>query len=223
MWIRFSDYELRTAEDGTSYVCPSSGSIASFYDPMLMQEKLAVSVLDAAQKHKSDPGDDSIILTLVRSFGLPGFALDRPDEYVFPFGRKNAEVINPLLSQRGEECALVFSADYAEKYDDIVSWLDRIADQLSCTPASDGSGCGSVSGSDKEAPACMNLAEMAGQCICSLSEAGKLHVCVQCGKIYFSEDPESETCSKKCEFQYSVSDSAPASKKRFIGHLISGG
>ncbi len=227
-WIRFSDYEIRVSDDGTKYVCPVPGSSPVFYDPMLRPEKLAVAVLDAADKLKDsgigdaaaadrlkDSGtddataaqknraDDTIILDLVRSVGLPGFALGSAVNYEFPFGGSPASEKDILLSQRGPEYCVVFSESYAEKYDDIIAWLENIR------------------ASAVKGPDLTTLESIAEYCVCSLSGAGKLHVCAVCKKNYYSEDPESRTCSKVCGYQLVLRDPKACAEKGYYCQFFS--
>ena len=213
-WIRFSDYEIRVSDDGAKYVCPVPGSAPVFYDPMLKPEKLAVAALDAADRLK-DSGtddaaaaqknrtDDTIILDLVRSVGLPGFAVGSAGDHSFPFGGSPASEKDILLSQRGLEYCIVFSESYAEKYDDIIAWLENIR-----TSAVKG-------------PDLTSLKSIAEYCVCSLSEAGKLHICAVCKKNYYSEDPESRTCSKVCGYQLVLRDPKACAEKGYYCQFFS--
>ena len=211
IWRRFSDYEISISTDRTKYIRPVPNSTPAFYDPLSKLEKLASAVIAASVALKEDETNESVVLDFVRSFGLPGFALELQNDYVFPFGGTPTSVDDISLSRRGSEYICVFSPDYAEKYSDICNWLKTI--DFSADFAN------SISKDD----ACINLKNMTECCISSLVSAGKIRPCKYCGKYYYTEDPESETCSKVCEFQYSLSDSVSSSKKRYIGHLIGGG
>ena len=202
-WIVFSDYEIKLSEDGTKYVRPVPGSAHVIYDPMLKPQKLAVAVLDAIDSIKKDRSDEKAILDLVRCTGLPGFAAVSDAEYVFPFGGEAASGNDLLLAGRGSEYGFVFSEDYSEKYDDICRWLENIEDSLT------------------EKPDFTNLKSIAGYCICTLSEAGKLHRCPICKKNYFSEDAESKACSKTCEFQLLLKDKEACIDKGYYCHFFS--
>ena len=108
-WREFSEYEIRISDDGTKYVCPVPGSAAVFYDPMAKPDKLAIAVTNAAEAYLKDMTDESVVLDLVRSAGLPGFALGLSEDQVFPFGGSPAAKSDLLLAGRGPEYGTVFS------------------------------------------------------------------------------------------------------------------
>ena len=233
-WIKFSDYEICCTEDGTKYIRPVSGSAPVIYDPASKPDNLATKVMNTAKTFAKDEADETIVLDLICSIGLPGFALDSSEDYVFPFGGTPAADSDLRLAGRGPEYASVFSKDYAEKYDDVCSWLKKINASVSdscCFSApfskdadeadqADASACDAPLSKEADSTSLKSIAEY---CISSLAGEGKLHICVHCGKIYYTEDPESITCSKACDFQHIMSDPELIAQKGYCCHLIGGG
>lgn len=80
-WVRYSDYQWRTAEDGTLYIQPAPGASFTLYDAMENIEQLVLDALNAgrqlmgkAPKAQYKP----IVMEFIRKYGLLGMITALP-------------------------------------------------------------------------------------------------------------------------------------------------
>ena len=80
-WVRYSNYEWKTAERGKHYLLPAQGADPTPYDPMKDADHL---VLDAAEiglmlfHHKAEETIQAVMLSFARKYGLLGIMTALP-------------------------------------------------------------------------------------------------------------------------------------------------
>ena len=101
-WVRYSDYEWKTAEDGHKYLMPTPGAKPAVYDPIPVADNLTVDAINIGllSFHKT-PEDEirSAMLAFARSYGLLGLMTALPTTPKFIEYEKVYLLKNPFLRQ----------------------------------------------------------------------------------------------------------------------------
>jgi len=80
-WVRYSDYQWRTAEDGTLYITPAPGATFTLYDAMEVMEQLVLDALNVGRQLMGKAPNEQykpIIMDFVRKYGLLGMMTALP-------------------------------------------------------------------------------------------------------------------------------------------------
>lgn len=85
-WVRYSEYEWRTASDGTMYLTPADNAQPSIYDPLAEYQKIVLDAINIgrmeAQK-KSDAEIQKAIRQFALKYGLLGLMTALPTTPTF--------------------------------------------------------------------------------------------------------------------------------------------
>ena len=80
-WVRYDDYEWKSAADGHSYLLPASGSDPMPYDPMTVAEDLVLDAMDIGQllfTHQPEEIVKAAMRDFARKYGLLGIMTALP-------------------------------------------------------------------------------------------------------------------------------------------------
>jgi len=80
-WVRYSDYELKAADDGQRYVTPVLESKLTPYDPMANAETMIIDALNVGLlclERKENDKTQTSVLEFVSKYGLLGFMTALP-------------------------------------------------------------------------------------------------------------------------------------------------
>ncbi|HCA30989.1 MAG TPA: hypothetical protein DEP23_16250 [Ruminococcaceae bacterium] len=80
-WVKYSEYEIKKAADGTKYVKPTPNAKPSIYDPLKDAETLVLDALNVGLLLMGRKGDKSVqaaVMEFVHKYGLLGFMTALP-------------------------------------------------------------------------------------------------------------------------------------------------
>ena len=80
-WVRYSEYELKKAADGTKYIKPAPNAKPSIYDPLKDAENLVVDALNVGMLlmgRKNEKTVQAAVMEFVHKYGLLGFITALP-------------------------------------------------------------------------------------------------------------------------------------------------
>jgi len=80
-WVRYSEYELKKAADGTQYIKPAPNAKPSIYDPLKDAENLVVDALNVGMLlmgRKDKKSVQAAVMEFVYKYGLLGFMTALP-------------------------------------------------------------------------------------------------------------------------------------------------
>ena len=124
-WVRYSEYEWRTAEDGTLYLTPTKTAQPSIYDPLAEYQKIVLDAINIGRMGMSKKPDADIqkaIQQFAVKYGLFGLMTALPTtpnfmEYEAVYLPKNHFIKEETMSTE-KYLALFFPFDkYAERYE----------------------------------------------------------------------------------------------------------
>lgn len=85
-WVRYSEYEWRTAEDGTLYLTPVKTAQPSIYDPLAEYQRIVLDAIDIGRMgmgHKPDAEIQKAIQQFAVKYGLLGLMTALPTTPAF--------------------------------------------------------------------------------------------------------------------------------------------
>ena len=138
-WVRYSDYEFRQINTGTTFVSPSVNAIPEVYDPLLDVDAMVTAAINAGMLCINRESDEKIrkaVSDFVARYGLVGLisakqAEPRPSDNIsfFPFDNHipDAVVLPSIHEGTPETVKLGFSRNYAERYDWLVKFFRELA------------------------------------------------------------------------------------------------
>jgi len=80
-WVRYSEYEWKTAENGTLYLTPTKAAQPSIYDPLSEYQQIVLDAIDIGRlgmRHKPDDEIQKAIQRFAVKYGLFGFMTALP-------------------------------------------------------------------------------------------------------------------------------------------------
>ena len=80
-WVRYSDYQWRTTDDGVLYIQPAPGAAFTLYNAMEVMERMVLDALNAGQQFMGKKPQDeykSVVMEFVRKYGLLGMMTALP-------------------------------------------------------------------------------------------------------------------------------------------------
>jgi len=80
-WVRYSEYEIKTAADGTKYIKPAPKAKPTVYDPLKGAETLVVDALNVGMLQMGGAAEKVVgaaVMEFVHKYGLLGFVTALP-------------------------------------------------------------------------------------------------------------------------------------------------
>lgn len=75
IWVKYSDYELKKADNGVVYITPTSKATPIMYKPFDVSEQLVVGAINIGKMliaREDEKKIDKAIMKFVKNFGLLG-------------------------------------------------------------------------------------------------------------------------------------------------------
>ena len=80
-WVRFSEYEIKKAADGNTYVVPTQNAMPTVYDPLKDADAMVVDALNVGMLQMNHAGASVVrtaVMTFIATYGLLGFMTALP-------------------------------------------------------------------------------------------------------------------------------------------------
>lgn len=189
-WIRYSDYEIVKDERNMDCIRPAANSVPVCYDVAAKLGRNVAELMNIVLDDKDVMGRN---MKFVRRFGLLGLALEEDNYLTLPDERADmTEAVFEATGRTGDNYAGVFSRAYSEKAANISAWLDWLAVLYNRAQIN-------RNGRMVEEPfAALTLQTMLESACKNMLASKTLKPCPVCGKVFYNEDHNAETCSDEC-------------------------